>query len=60
MTPLSRYGVPSESHFLLFARIRLRPDGYHVTTNDWRATDLRAQTFDEAKTMVEAMWALED
>jgi len=44
----------------LFARITYHVDeGYRVRTNDWAATDMAAADEEQAKQMVEAMWALE-
>lgn len=43
----------------LFARIVFDNGDYRVHTNDWAATDLRADTEEEAKRIVNAMWALQ-
>ena len=45
----------------IFARLVYRiGEGWYVWTNDWKTTDNCFATEEEARRVVEAMWALED
>ena len=54
-------GAKLDAYKTMFARVYWRgvTDTFEVHTNDWLTTDRRCKTLEEAKTIVEALYALE-